>query len=607
MKFRYRIALLVAPAAIALVAVTIVTLVFGRRDEQQLAGIETRYLPMIEVDHDLKNLAGQIRRTLEDAASAGEDSKLHDADVLADQLIARLHAGTEPITDNGGDPRALEDAFHAYYDGARRVSATLVAGGNPADLGPQVEAMRTAQRTFATTLDRTTHPDRARLVAAFDTAREGQRTSLAIDIAVATAALALMILLSWRIIQRTVRSLAAVSSGVERLARGEFDRDIAVAPGDELGDLAHEANRTARRLLAYRDEADREAWVKTGLTELADQLAGDVDQPSLAGKIERFFARYLGATSATLRFGGDHEGWLGEVARAGDVRVNDARIGVALPHGGRTVGVLDLTMAGPPSWRVVDLVGRARGMVAVTLRVAESRDHVRGLLSATETANKELEAFSYSVSHDLRAPLRGIDGFSQALVEDETDRLSERGRDYLKRIRAAAQRMAELIDDLLRLSRVSRGEFKRERVDLSALVGAIVDELRRAVPERAVTVDVQPEVIASGDPRLVRITLENLLGNAWKFTSKTAGARLAFGAVREGDELVYFVRDNGAGFDMKYAERLFGAFQRLHADKDFPGTGIGLATVQRIVNRHGGRIWVEAAVGEGATFRFTLP
>jgi light-regulated signal transduction histidine kinase (bacteriophytochrome) len=246
-------------------------------------------------------------------------------------------------------------------------------------------------------------------------------------------------------------------------------------------------------------------------------------------------------------------------------------------------------------------------------RLRELRDEAQTALvetrrqaQAAETANKELEAFSYSVSHDLRAPLRGIDGFSQALLEDEAAHLTPTGQDYLKRVRAGAQRMSELIDDLLRLSRVSRADFKKERIDLSALVALVVAELRKAQP-RDVKVVIEESVSAYADPRLMRITFENLLGNAWKFTSKSDAPHIEFGARKEGGELVYFVRDNGAGFDMKYADRLFGAFQRLHTDKEFPGTDIGLATVQRIVLRHGGRIWVDAAVGEGATFQFVLP
>jgi len=223
-----------------------------------------------------------------------------------------------------------------------------------------------------------------------------------------------------------------------------------------------------------------------------------------------------------------------------------------------------------------------------------------------EAANRELEAFSYSVSHDLRAPLRGIDGFSQALLEDYADTLDDQGRDYLRRVRSATQRMAGLIDDLLNLSRITRGELRREAVDLSAQARSVAEQLRQAQPERQVEFHIADGLTAEGDPRLLRIALENLLGNAWKFTGKTDPAVIEFGLRRERGEAIYFVRDNGAGFDMAYAGKLFGAFQRLHDVREFEGTGIGLATVQRIIRRHGGRVWAEGESGHGATFHFTL-
>src|SRR6266540_3795035 len=223
-----------------------------------------------------------------------------------------------------------------------------------------------------------------------------------------------------------------------------------------------------------------------------------------------------------------------------------------------------------------------------------------------EATNKELEAFSYSVSHDLRAPLRSIDGFSLALLEDYGDRLDAHGQDYLQRVRAATQRMAQLIDDLLGLARVTRSELRHEHVDLSALTAAIVGEFQRAYPDRQVEVDIAPGLVAHADTRLLHVVLENLLGNAWKFTVKCPCARIEVGAVPCDGQVAYFVRDNGAGFDMAYADKLFGAFQRLHAMTEFSGTGIGLATVQRIIHRHGGRVWAEAAVEQGATFYFTV-
>jgi PAS domain S-box-containing protein len=240
---------------------------------------------------------------------------------------------------------------------------------------------------------------------------------------------------------------------------------------------------------------------------------------------------------------------------------------------------------------------------------AAARDVTERKLAEDEirALNRELEAFSYSVSHDLRAPLRSIDGFSQALLEDCADRLDEQGRDHLRRVRAATQRMAQLIDDLLTLSRVTRAEVRREIVDLSKVAQEIAGELRRADSERRAEVCIQPELVASGDPRLVRVLLVNLLSNAWKFTSGCERARIEVGRCETSDGgRAFFVRDNGAGFDMAYASKLFAPFQRLHPQSEFPGTGVGLAIVQRIVHRHGGLVWAESAVGQGATFYFTL-
>jgi signal transduction histidine kinase len=221
-------------------------------------------------------------------------------------------------------------------------------------------------------------------------------------------------------------------------------------------------------------------------------------------------------------------------------------------------------------------------------------------------ANRELESFSYSVSHDLRTPLRALDGFSQALLEDYGERLDETGRDYLRRIRRGSQRMGDLIDALLDLSRVSRGELRRELVDLTSIATDIVESLRARAPDRAVNVHVQPGLKTTGDARLLRALLQNLFTNAWKFTGRRADARIEFAHHTDNGQAHFVVRDNGVGFDMTYAPKLFGAFQRLHSDRDFEGTGVGLATAQRIVHRHGGTIWVEAAPDAGAAFFFTL-
>jgi PAS domain S-box-containing protein len=239
-------------------------------------------------------------------------------------------------------------------------------------------------------------------------------------------------------------------------------------------------------------------------------------------------------------------------------------------------------------------------------RIRALNEDLQRRIAELGTLNRELEAFSYSVSHDLRAPLRSIDGFSQALLEDYGHKLDDEGQDHLRRVRAATQRMGELIDDLLTLSRVTRREMRREPVDLSGLAQAIMEQLMKTDPGRDVRVTIAPGLRVEGDPHLLRVALENLLGNAWKFTAKEARAVIDFGATMRDGQPVYVVRDNGVGFDMAYSGKLFGAFQRLHRSSEFPGTGIGLATVQRIIARHGGRVWAEAEVHKGATFHFTL-
>jgi PAS domain S-box-containing protein len=224
-----------------------------------------------------------------------------------------------------------------------------------------------------------------------------------------------------------------------------------------------------------------------------------------------------------------------------------------------------------------------------------------------ESANKELEAFAYSVSHDLRAPLRGIDGFSEILLEQYQDKVDEQGKNYLHRIRAATQRMSELIEDMLNLSRIIRSKMDVNLVKFSEIAHEIAGNYLENNTERNVEFIIQDGITIQGDGRLLRIVLENLIGNAWKFTSKHSSARIEFGTQQQDNRLVYFIRDDGAGFDMQYAQRLFGAFQRLHTESEFPGTGIGLATVQRIINRHGGALWAEGEIEKGATFYFTIP
>ncbi len=251
-----------------------------------------------------------------------------------------------------------------------------------------------------------------------------------------------------------------------------------------------------------------------------------------------------------------------------------------------------------------------RRLIGTNVDITAAKQAEAHLLRTTAqltASNRELEAFAYSVSHDLRAPLRAIDGFSRALVEDYGDQFGDEGRDYFDRIRHNVGRMGQLIDDLLRLSRVSRSAMSYASVDLSTLVQTQIDDLRAADPDRALVVTITPDLVVTADPTLMQVAIANLVQNAWKFTSHHPTAHLEFGAITQNGEIAYYLRDDGAGFDMAYADKLFGVFQRLHNTDEFPGTGIGLATVQRAIHRHSGRVWAEGAVEQGATVYFTLP
>jgi light-regulated signal transduction histidine kinase (bacteriophytochrome) len=272
--------------------------------------------------------------------------------------------------------------------------------------------------------------------------------------------------------------------------------------------------------------------------------------------------------------------------------------GIAQDAGGAPMGQLVLS----------DHTERKQAEAEILRLNEELERRVKERTAQLEAANKEMETFSYSVSHDLRAPLRSIDGFSQVLLEEYSHQVDESGLHYLQRIRAGTQRMGLLIDDLLKLSKTSRSELAPAECDLSSLCSRVAGDLADLNPDRRIEVSIQPGMLVQADYRLMQVVLENLLGNAWKFTSKCQDPRIEVGeTVPPGGRRAFYIRDNGAGFDMAYADKLFSTFQRLHATSDFEGTGIGLAMVQRIIHRHGGRIWAEAEPGQGATFFFTLP
>jgi PAS domain S-box-containing protein len=415
--------------------------------------------------------------------------------------------------------------------------------------------------------------------------------------------------------------MEALSENASRLAQG-FTLSPQPSSDDEIGHLDR-ALQQSGALLEQRDRALREAkgFLEHLILTSPGVIFGAHPESLSASYVSPNVERLLGYTVEEVL--GDPGFWperihpdererfVAEIARAssadaapveheyrfrrrdGDYRWLHTVVRLERDERGATRRILGY---------VLDITERKRAEAEIT----RLYDDLQKRTIEVEAANEEQKAFNYSVSHDLRSPLRSIDGFSLALLEDYSQHLDDAGRGYLQRIRAASQRMGQLIDDLLQLSRLTRAELRRERVDLTALVRSITDELREREPRRHVEFVAEDGLVAEGDPRLLRVALENLLSNAWKYTGKQECSRIQFGAMKQGDGTAYFVRDNGVGFDMAHADKLFGAFQRLHGMNEFPGTGIGLATVQRIVHRHGGHAWAEAAVGRGATLYFTL-
>ncbi len=387
--------------------------------------------------------------------------------------------------------------------------------------------------------------------------------------------------------------IRGLMAGIARIGGGQYDVEVPVRSRDEIGELARSFNTMSGELA--RTTVSKE-YVESVLDNMYDLLVvadgdGRIRTVNHAAAEALGDGELIGRPLVELFEGRPTPGV-----------VRDAEVVLRTKGGGR---ITALYSASP----LLDRQGRPRGYIGVAKDITQRKRDEKALLAAklaAEASARELGAFSYSVAHDLRAPLRAVDGFSQILLEQYSDRLDETGKDYLRRVRGGSGKMGRLIDDLLDLSRITRGVLMVGTVDLSALARDIADELCLAEPARAVEFIIAPGLTAQGDAGLMRVALANLLGNSWKYTSKHAGARIEFGAQPRGGRTVYFVRDDGAGFDMKFVGRLFQPFTRLHASAEFEGTGIGLALVERVIGRHEGAVWGEGEVERGAVFYFTL-
>ena len=392
------------------------------------------------------------------------------------------------------------------------------------------------------------------------------------------------------IVREASGKLAAVvtMSDITDRKRAEEDRRLLAAIvessedaiiGESFDGTVTSWNKGAEKLYGYSAEeaVGQSIWLRTP-TSRRDEVAAMLERRGVGDTIEHYETERL--------------------TKKGKLIHVSVTVSPLWDSSGRLVGVSTIAR---------DITERKLAEKEIRRLNEELEQRVADRTAQLQAVNKELEAFSYSVSHDLRAPLRHINGFSQALLEDYAEKLDETGKNYLQEVRSASHEMAQLIDDVLQLAKVTRSEMRREEVDLSDLARTVITNLGKTNGKRTIEINIEDGLSTRGDRRLLRVVLTNLLGNAWKFTSKQEQAEITFGSQQRNGEVHYFVRDNGAGFDMTYVNKLFGAFQRLHTAGEFEGTGIGLATVQRIVFRHGGRVWAEGIVNEGATFHFTLP
>jgi PAS domain S-box-containing protein len=604
LTFRTKLMGIVGIAAVAFLLLIAASTLIASRVEHQLETIQRRYLPRVELEPQLEAQLERIGRGFQDAVAARDTDALLATRELVARFFAQLAAAGDAV--DPAEASALRSAVEDYYAAAHDVSLRLIAGETGETLVDAMTAMQAKQAAASEQLRKTAALERGELAEAFAATARAQATAGRYRLWISVACLGSAVLLCLTLSRGLLRSVAELRAGFLRFGRGDFGTPIRSGSRDELGDLAGQANQMAADLESLTVEHRKAEEKFRGLLEAAPDAMVIAD---VRGRIV-----LVNAQTEKL-FGYRRDELLD---RGLDVLVPKRLRSELSEH--RTGYLYDPAVSAPGSG--AELYASRKDGVEFPIEISTSplqldtevlvssaiRDITerRKVEIALKSSNRELDAFSYSVAHDLRAPLRGMNGFSRALLEDYGDKLDDEGKDYLQRICSGAERMGHLIDGLLALSRVTRTDLEREEVNMSRLAEGIVTQLRVGQPDRMVEFKNQDDVVAHGDPRLLRALLENLLGNAWKFTGTRPSACIEFGAAQRSGAMEYFVKDDGAGFDMAYADKLFTAFQRLHSADEFAGTGIGLATVHRIVSRHGGRVWATGAVNGGATFHFTL-
>jgi PAS domain S-box-containing protein len=601
LSFRATLMTIVGVTALAFILLIVASGVVATRVEKQLSSIQNRYLPKVVLRPELEGAFDRLRRGFQDAVAAHDLEMLQATKAEKERFLQHLADARQSVDPE--DDRALRQALDEYYSAAFDVSRRLIADETGEALVEAMSAMQAKQIRLGAAVEKATAFDGRQMSDAFAAAARSEADARTYRLWISVACLAVVLAIWLGLSRSLLRSVGALTAGFGRFGAGQFADPVPVEGSDELADLAVQANTMAASLeRSVKERIEAEEKFRSLLESAPDAMV-IVGMDGRIALVNAQTEKLFGFARHEL-IGGDANALLPEHLREksplGPVTGSAARpAGASFELSGRhkNGSEFPIEIAQNP------LETDDGILVSSAIRDITQRKIIE---TALETSNRELEAFSYSVAHDLRAPLRGINGFSRTLLEDYEGKLDDEGKEYLNRIAAASERMGLLIDALLALSRVSRAELQRDNVNLSNLAEAVVKQLRLGQPERAVEYAGQEAVTAQGDPALLRALFDNLLGNAWKFTGARKDAAIAFGTTRHNGSMAYYVKDNGAGFDMAYAGKLFAPFQRLHHVKEFAGTGIGLATVQRIVRRHGGEIWAEASVGAGATFYFTL-